>query len=177
MDPESTSIGSPSSNKLLNISQFMYSIMVRIALFLIASSFSDAFTHPYLSRLCSNTVRETLRSSYDIATRKSPLGMSSSAATLSSNEELLPGIDAIGQANEGLYEKLSNLRENAYFRLYSVDILASCEYMPQELFECYSETCEIYPVDEDEVRQLVIGVVHVQIIYVLVVGCVYMRIL
>ncbi len=27
-------------------------------------------------------------------------------------------------------------------------MLASCEYIPQELFECYSETCEIYPVDE-----------------------------
>ena len=38
-----------------------------------------------------------------------------------------------------------------FFRLYSVDILASCEYMPQELFECYSESCEIYPVDDDEV--------------------------
>ena len=27
-------------------------------------------------------------------------------------------------------------------------MLASCEYIPQELFECYSQTCEIYPVDE-----------------------------
>jgi len=34
-----------------------------------------------------------------------------------------------------------------------VDMLASCEYMPQELFECYSETCEIYPVDEEEVPE------------------------
>lgn len=30
-------------------------------------------------------------------------------------------------------------------------MLGSCEYMPQELFECYSQSCEIYPVDEDEV--------------------------
>jgi len=30
-------------------------------------------------------------------------------------------------------------------------MLASCEYIPQELFECYTESCEIYPVDDDEV--------------------------
>ena len=73
------------------------------------------------------------------------------ASTFSSNEELKPGMAAIDAANPALYEKLSQLRQNPYFRLYSVDILASCEYIPQELFECYSETCEIYPVDEDEV--------------------------
>jgi len=32
-------------------------------------------------------------------------------------------------------------------------MLGSCEYMPQELFECYSETCEIYPIDEEEVPE------------------------
>ena len=74
------------------------------------------------------------------------------SSAVSSNEELQPGIAAIDAANPVLYDKLSRLRDNPYFRLYSVDILASCEYMPQELFECYSETCEIYPVDEDEVR-------------------------
>lgn len=30
-------------------------------------------------------------------------------------------------------------------------MLASCEYVPQELFECYTESCEIYPVDDEEV--------------------------
>jgi hypothetical protein len=68
-----------------------------------------------------------------------------------SNEELAPGIAAIDAANDDLFHKLNSMRNRRYFRLYSVDILASCEYMPQELFECYSETCEIYPVDEDEV--------------------------
>lgn len=68
-----------------------------------------------------------------------------------SSAELQPGIAAIGAANPVLFERMSRLRENPYFRLFSVDILASCEYIPQELFECYSETCEIYPVDEDEV--------------------------
>ena len=76
---------------------------------------------------------------------------SSSAATISSNEDLLPGIAAIDASNGALYQQLEEMRSKPYFRLYSVDILASCEYLPQELFECYSETCEIYPVDEDEV--------------------------
>jgi len=66
-------------------------------------------------------------------------------------EELTPGINAITSMNGDLEPLLDNLREQHYFRLYSVDMLGSCEYMPQELFECYSETCEIYPVDEDEI--------------------------
>ena len=76
---------------------------------------------------------------------------SKSASRVSSNEELLPGIAAIDQLNDDLLEKLDIMREQPYFRLYSVDILGSCEYMPQELKECYSETCEIYPVDDEEV--------------------------
>lgn len=76
-----------------------------------------------------------------------PLDMS----IIASNAELQPGIDSIDSANPNLYQALSYLRDDPYFRLYSVDILASCEYIPQELFECYSETCEIYPVDEEEV--------------------------
>jgi len=70
-------------------------------------------------------------------------------------EELTPGIDAINSLNEDLVPMLNTLRDQPYFRLYSVDMLGSCEYMPQELFECYAETCEIYPVDEDEVRATV----------------------
>lgn len=67
-------------------------------------------------------------------------------------DDLAPGIDAINSMNGDLEQMLNTLRDQPYFRLYSVDMLGSCEYMPQELFECYSETCEIYPVDEDEVR-------------------------
>ena len=59
---------------------------------------------------------------------------------------------AIQEANDQLSEQLEGLRESPYFRLYCVDILGSCEYMPQELFECYSETCEVYPTDDDVVR-------------------------
>ena len=72
-------------------------------------------------------------------------------ATISSNEDLLPGIQAIDAANDQIFEQVDSLRQTPYFRLYSVDILASCEYMPQELFECYSETCEIYPVEDEDV--------------------------
>lgn len=78
----------------------------------------------------------------------------SSGTLVSSNEELLPGIAAIDAANDNLFDKLDALRDKPYFRLYSVDILASCEYIPQELFECYSQSCEIYPVDEEEVSPL-----------------------
>jgi len=36
-----------------------------------------------------------------------------------------------------------------------VDMLGSCEYIPQELFECYSETCEIYPIDEEDIPEAI----------------------
>ena len=81
---------------------------------------------------------------------------SSSASLVSSNEDLKPGIAAIQSSNEQLLTLLEEVRHQPYFRLYSVDILASCEYMPQELFECYTESCEIYPADEGEVSQSVV---------------------
>lgn len=64
---------------------------------------------------------------------------------------MLPGIAEIDKANDQFFMQLQTLRNQPYFRYYSVDILASCEYMPQELFECYTESCEIYPEDEAEV--------------------------
>ena len=80
----------------------------------------------------------------------------SSTKGVSKNEDLLPGIAAIDGSNSDLYNKLEIMRNKPYFRLYSVDILASCEYLPQTLFECYSDTCEIYPVEEDEVSTAVV---------------------
>lgn len=62
-------------------------------------------------------------------------------------------MSAIEEANDQLSDQLGGLRESPYFRLYCVDILASCEYMPQELFECYSETCEVYPIDDDVIPE------------------------
>jgi hypothetical protein len=73
------------------------------------------------------------------------------SSSITANGDLLPGIEAIDAANDQVSEQLSGLRHTPYFSLYSVDILASCEYMPQELFECYSQTCEVYPVDDEEV--------------------------
>lgn len=67
------------------------------------------------------------------------------------SDEMMKGISSIDASNDRLEGMLTSLREENFFRLYSVDILASCEYLPQELFECYSESCEIYPIDEDEV--------------------------
>lgn len=83
-----------------------------------------------------------------------PLLSRNAETTISNNEELLPGITAINEANDGLNSKLSKLCDHLFFRLFSIDILASCEYMPQELFECYTETCEIYPEDEEAVSAL-----------------------
>lgn len=79
-----------------------------------------------------------------------PSPLSASAAPLH-DESLAPGIAAIDAALPALSPLLSELRSLPYFSLYSCDMLASCEYLPQELFECYTESCEIYPVDDDEV--------------------------
>lgn len=79
----------------------------------------------------------------------SSLGMS--AVDVTNTDDLKPGIAAIDMMNPEFQKTLEELRHFPYFRLYSCDMLGSCEYMPQELFECYSQSCEIYPVDEDEV--------------------------
>jgi Endoplasmic Reticulum Oxidoreductin 1 (ERO1) len=77
---------------------------------------------------------------------------SSSSTRYNYQEDLLPGITAIDTANPELFQQLNVLRDKPYFRFYSIDILASCEYMPQELYECYTQTCEIYPEDGEQVR-------------------------
>lgn len=92
--------------------------------------------------------RATLRSS--AATTSRVTSLAASVAPLH-NEALAPGIAAINAALPTLAPLFEELRTLPYFRLYSCDMLASCEYMPQELFECYTESCEIYPVDDDEV--------------------------
>lgn len=70
----------------------------------------------------------------------------------STNLELIPSIKLINDNIDVLHNKLQNVIDTtSYFRYYSVDILGSCEYMSQELTECYAERCEIYPEDDDEV--------------------------
>lgn len=77
------------------------------------------------------------------------------SVSLASNEDttadLKPGILAIDSMNSDFQRTLEDLRHYPYFRLYSCDMLGSCEYMPQELFECYSQSCEIYPIDEEDI--------------------------
>lgn len=80
-----------------------------------------------------------------------PRSLFSTASSISQNADLIPGIETINEHNHELYEMLKALRYEPFFRLYSVDMLASCEYIPQELTECYSETCEIYPIEEEDV--------------------------
>ena len=82
--------------------------------------------------------------------RGGPALAAASASTLR-DESLAPGMAAIDAALPTLSPLLSELRSLPYFRLYSVDMLASCEYLPQELFECYTESCEIYPADDADV--------------------------
>lgn len=83
-----------------------------------------------------------------------PSHLKLSSFTVSNDEELTVGIEAINLSNNDLMAKLETLCDQPYFRLYSVDILGSCEYMPQELFECYTESCEIYPEEEEDVSVL-----------------------
>ena len=120
---------------------------MKVGLILAASLFSvcTGFSVPKCSNLYTSPSR--------VGRHSHPRGRRSSVlfSAISSNGELLPGIAAINEANDEISAKLEYLRQTPYFRLYSVDILASCEYMPQELFECYSETCEVYPIDEEDV--------------------------
>ena len=59
---------------------------------------------------------------------------------------------AVDAALPSLLPLLDVVRESSpYFRLYSADVLAPCELLPQELFECYTESCEVHPVDDEEV--------------------------
>ena len=80
-----------------------------------------------------------------------PITILQAASAALHDESLAQGIDAIDVALPTLAPLFEQLRALPYFRLYSCDMLASCEYIPQELFECYTESCEIYPVDDEEV--------------------------
>ena len=114
-------------------------LFLGLSLLLLSKTSVNGFL-PSLQRLVTHQQRQPVPCS------RSPVVLSSTLSPY-----LLPGIEAVQQHNGELLDKLEALKDSNYFRLYSVDILASCEYMPQELFECYTESCEIYPVDEDVV--------------------------
>lgn len=63
-------------------------------------------------------------------------------------EEWARGAGAIDENNAELVELLEEIKRQPFFRLYSVDLLTSCAYIPQEDTECESASCEIYPVEE-----------------------------
>lgn len=148
------------TNRRTTMTMILFQAVAVPSLFIhIASSFSFLPTSTITARIGTGTATAT------IATTKihqqlnnhnhHPLFHSKPSALFSSNQNynqdndgLSPGIAIIQQHNPTLHSALSNLRSLPYFRYYSVDMLASCEYIPQELFECYSQTCEIYPVDE-----------------------------
>merc|ERR1712238_225787 len=110
--------------------------------------------HNKKSCIISRTITRPIVST---TTRTKTSLKSSASSSISPNEDLLPGISMIDDANAAIAETMENLQGSPYFRLFCVDILASCEYMPQELFECYSETCEVYPVDDDLVPENIRG--------------------
>jgi hypothetical protein len=114
-----------------------------------AFSVTQSNHHSYISR----TIHRRGHGSPTCKSNAITVGTLHSSA-ISTNEDLLPGIALIDEANDMIAEQMQNLRQTPYFRLFCVDILASCEYMPQELFECYSETCEVYPVDDDAVSRV-----------------------
>jgi len=121
----------------------MVTTVIRLLLLIVSIDVASSFS------LTSTPLRLRLNFSNQIHnTKRQPLKLYSTATTNSDSNELKQGISIIDKHNPALHAALSELRELPYFRYYSVDMLASCEYIPQELFECYSQTCEIYPVDE-----------------------------
>mmetsp|Transcript_14005 Transcript_14005/g.28530 ORF Transcript_14005/g.28530 Transcript_14005/m.28530 type:complete len:415 (+) Transcript_14005:132-1376(+) len=101
----------------------------------------------------SSIVTGPLVSTHTAPRQSFPRRISPIKATVAAlhDETLAPGIEAIDSSLPSLAPLFQELRTLPYFRLYSCDMLASCEYIPQELFECYTESCEIYPVDDEEV--------------------------
>jgi len=114
----------------------------------LATNGCHAFAPPRTARSHHATTTTTAPSSS--LSRPAATALAACSAPLH-DASLAPGISAIDAALPTLSPLLSELRSLPYFRLYSCDMLASCEYIPQDLFECYTESCEIYPVDDEDV--------------------------
>lgn len=96
---------------------------------------------PVSSARSSNLKRLTKSSLFSVTAEK-----------ITEEKELYEAIACIQSQNSDLLSMLDTLRKDSlYFRLYSIDMLGSCEYLPQLYEECYSTACEIYPVEEEEV--------------------------
>lgn len=135
----------------------LYNIILIAVMVSAAAHYCNAFTSPRATvvpqslKYNSQQLISHKQCTTYIPSTKTQLQMAT-AATLH-DQSLSSGILAIDKAMPTLSPLLSELRSLPYFRLYSCDMLASCEYLPQELFECYTESCEIYPVDDDEVPE------------------------
>lgn len=64
----------------------------------------------------------------------------------------------IDEYNEDLLDILDELRQQPFFRYYSVDLLKGCNYFPQQEDECESQACELYPADPGVVPESIIAV-------------------
>ena len=128
--------------------------IISIAVVVSAVVHCNAFTSPRAIGVPQSMIKynnQQLIFSTHMPTKTTKLQMATTATL--HDQSLSDGIAAIDKAMPTLSPLLSELRSLPYFRLYSCDMLASCEYLPQELFECYTESCEIYPVDDDEVPE------------------------
>ena len=62
---------------------------------------------------------------------------------------LTEGIDAVRSQNtDVLLPLLSQIRRRPFFRVFAVDLLASCSYTPTHEEPCMLDACEIEPTDE-----------------------------
>ena len=141
----------------------LYNIISIAVMVSAATHYCNAFTSPQVITIVPQSTKynsqhlvikqptTTKTTTAHIPAKTTKLQMAT-VATLH-DQSLSAGISAIDTAMPTLSPLLSELRSLPYFRLYSCDMLASCEYLPQELFECYTESCEIYPVDDDEVPE------------------------
>lgn len=105
----------------------------------------------FLARSTVNRVRLKQGASLSTPLPLSPLAASSQSFISEQSSYLLPAVKLVGEHNPSLEPILCALRKVPYFRFYSVDVLGSCEHLPQESIECYTESCEIYPVEPEDV--------------------------
>ena len=115
---------------------------------------SPSLASPAFPRL----LRRPPRTTHAVASSAATLGAApetGASSSLSSSMRdawrpcLRNGAIAIDPEVDELVDLLEEIRSQPFFRLYSVDLLASCAYMPQEITECETQSCDLYPVDED----------------------------
>ena len=69
----------------------------------------------------------------------------------SRSADFLEAVSAIDKETPQMLELADTVRSTPFFRLYSVDMLASCAYFVQDIEACGLESCECFPVDERSV--------------------------